>query len=80
MAKNTYNQDEELKQKMSGRTLKQLGVYFKPHIKEFALALVFLIATAVINLLPPYFRSIVIDKCLPQKDFKLLLTLVGLLL
>ncbi|MBQ7974169.1 MAG: ABC transporter ATP-binding protein [Clostridia bacterium] len=80
MAKNTYNQDEELKQKMSGRTLKQLGVYFKPHIKEFALALVFLIATAVINLLPPYFISIVIDKCLPQKDFKLLLTLVGLLL
>lgn len=80
MAKNTYNQDEELKQKMSGKTLKQLGVYFKPHIKEFALALVFLIATAVINLLPPYFISIVIDKCLPQKDFKLLLTLVGLLL
>ncbi len=80
MAKNTYNQDEELKQKMSGKTLKQLGVYFKPHIKEFALALVFLIATAVINLLPPYFICIVIDKCLPQKDFKLLLTLVGLLL
>lgn len=80
MAKNTYNQDEELKEKLSKNTIKQLMAYFKPYIRDFSLALVLLITTAAINLVPPYFISIVIDKCLPNRDFKLLALLVGLLI
>lgn len=80
MAKNTYNQDEELKQKISIDSLKKVIKYFKGYKSTIALALTLMLCIAFINLLPPYFMSIVIDKCLPEKNFILLTALVFILI
>ena len=79
MAKNRYDQDEASNQKISFATIKKVVKYFKGYGKTFAIALTFMLIIAFINLLPPYFISIVIDKCLPDRNFVLLIALALIL-
>lgn len=80
MAKNRYDQDEESNQKISLSAIKKVVKYFKGYGKTFAIALTLMLTIAFINLMPPYFISIVIDKCLPEKDFVLLIGLALILI
>ena len=81
MAKNRYDQDEELVTKLNKDSLKKMGKYLKPHIKTIIITLCLMFAMAIIELLPPYAISEVIDNCLPQKDYtKLFLIAAGLTL
>ena len=73
MAKNRYDQDEELVTKLNKDSLKKMGKYLKPHIKTIIITLCLMFAMAIIELLPPYAISEVIDNCLPQKDYTKLL-------
>ena len=79
MAKNRYDQDEESNQRISLSAIKKVAGYFKGYGKTFAIALTLMLTIAFINLMPPYFISIVIDKCLPEKDFVLLICLALIL-
>ncbi len=81
MAKNRYDQDEELVTKLNKDSLKKMGKYLKPHIKTIVTTLCLMFAMAIIELLPPYAISEVIDNCLPQKNFaKLFAIAAGLTL
>ncbi len=79
MAKNRYDQDEELVTRLNGRSLKKMGKYLKPHIKTIITTLCLMFGMAIIELLPPYAISEVIDTCLPQKDYTKLFVIVALL-
>ena len=79
MAKNRYDQDEELVTKLNKDSLKKMVKYLKPHIKTIVITLMLMFAMAIIELLPPYAISEVIDNCIPNKDFvKLYLIVLGL--
>lgn len=79
MAKNRYDQDEELVTKLNKDSLKKMLKYLKPHTKTIVITLMLMFAMAIIELLPPYAISEVIDNCIPNKDFvKLYLIVAGL--
>ncbi|MBQ7901257.1 MAG: ABC transporter ATP-binding protein [Clostridia bacterium] len=77
--KNRYDQDEELDEKLSGSSFKKLLGYIKPHKKTVITTIILMLIILSIELLPPYFTSVVIDDCLPNKDYKSLLIIVALL-
>ncbi|MBR5507169.1 MAG: ABC transporter ATP-binding protein [Clostridia bacterium] len=80
MAVNRYDKDEELNVKVDFSYLGMIKKYLPGHGKEIALVLIAMIVTAILDLLPPFFLSVVLDKCLPDKDYKLLVIVSALLL
>ena len=74
--KNRYDQDEELDEKLSGNSLKKLITYLKPHKKTIVVTLILMLIILAIELLPPYFTAVVIDKCLPDKNYKELMIII----
>lgn len=79
MAVNRYDKDEELNVKVDFSYLSMLKKYLKPHIKEIVTVILSMFLTAFLELLPPYFISIVLDKCLPESDYKTLVILSSVL-
>ncbi len=79
MAINRFDKDEELSAKSSFSYLPMLTKYLVPYKKKIALVILIMFANAFFELLPPYFISIVLDKCLPEKNFTLLYILSGAL-
>ena len=57
-----------------------LKKYVKPHIGVIVIAVLMMFVSAYCELLPPYFLSVVLDKCLPEKNYNLLFIIVGLLI
>lgn len=80
MAVNRYDKDEELNVKVDFSYLGMIRRYLPGHSKEIALVLFAMIVTAILDLLPPFFLSIVLDKCLPDKNYRLLIMVSSLLL
>ena len=80
MAVNRYDKDEELNVKVDFSYLGMIKKYLPGHGKEIVLVLIAMIVTAILDLLPPFFLSIVLDKCLPDKNYKLLAIISSLLL
>ncbi len=58
---------------------RRLGALFKPYWKEQAVVLLCIIASAVLALVPIYASANLIDKAIPQRDFRLLLFYVGIM-
>ncbi len=79
MAKNRYDVDEEFNQKGDLKALKNLGKYLKPHIKTFIITAIIMFCVAGIEMLPPYFIQIVLDHCIPNKDFTTIYILTAIL-
>ncbi|MBE7050277.1 MAG: ABC transporter ATP-binding protein [Ruminococcaceae bacterium] len=80
MAVNRYDKDEELNVKVDFSYLGMIKKYLPGHGKEIAMVLIAMIVTAVLDLLPPFFLSVVLDKCLPGKNYKLLIIVSAVLL
>ncbi|MBQ4526769.1 MAG: ABC transporter ATP-binding protein [Clostridia bacterium] len=80
MAVNRYDKDEELNVKVDFSYFGMLKKYIKPHIKSIVICVITMLVIAFLGLLPPYFLSIVIDKCLPNKDYNLIIILGVVLL
>ena len=57
-----------------------LKKYVAPHIKTIVLVLLSMFLTAFLELLPPYFISIVLDRCLPESNYKLIIILAFVLI
>lgn len=73
MAVNRYDKDEELNVKVDFSYMSMLKKYIKPHMKTIIVVVLLMFAAAFLELLPPYFLSIVLDKCLPESDYKTLI-------
>ena len=80
MAVNKYDQDEELNIRVDFSYFSMLKKYVKPHIGVIVIAVLMMFVSAYCELLPPYFLSVVLDKCLPEKNYNLLFIIVGLLI
>lgn len=62
MARNRYFEDEQLKEKFSGKMLFRLLSYIKPYRKIFVVTAVFMLLVSAVTMLPPYFNSVIIDR------------------
>ncbi len=75
MAVNRYDKDEELNVRVDFSYFSMLKKYVAPHVGTILLVLLSMFLTAFLELLPPYFISIVIDRCLPDGNLKLIIIL-----
>ena len=75
MAVNRYDKDEELNVRVDFSYFSMLKKYVAPYVKTIILVLLSMFLTAFLELLPPYFLSIVLDKCLPESNYKLIIIL-----
>ena len=75
MAVNRYDKDEELNIRVDFSYFSMLKKYVSPYVKTIIQVLFSMFLTAFLELLPPYFLSIVLDKCLPESNYKLIIIL-----
>ncbi|MBE7051338.1 MAG: ABC transporter ATP-binding protein [Ruminococcaceae bacterium] len=79
MAINRYDKDEELNVRVDFSYFSMLKKYVAPYIGKIIAIVLVMFAIAFLELLPPYFISLVLDKCLPNKDYALLFKLGAVL-
>ncbi len=79
MAVNRYDKDEEIRSGINFSYLSMLKKYVAPYSGKLVLVVLSMLLVSVLGLLPPYFIGIVLDVCLPEKNYKLLFIL-GILL
>ena len=80
MAKNRYDQDETFSNKVQWKYFVKLGKYLSPYKGMLITGIVLILIIAFFELLPPYCISIVIDNCLPNHNYKLLIAVTLVLL
>ena len=79
MARNTFNQDEQVKNKLDGKKIMRLLSYALPHKKTLGMVLLFMLISSVLGLLAPMLMKIVVDDFIPAKDYKsIIFTALGL--
>lgn len=74
MAINRFDKDEELRSRDFSYSA-MAKRYLLPHIGRFALVIGIMFVVALLELLPAYFISVVLDICAPQKNYKLIILL-----
>lgn len=79
MAVNRYDQDEETVEKLNLKCFSKMLKYLKPHIPALIISTLTMFLASFLELLPPYFTSIVLDKCLPDRNYKQL-AIIGIIL
>ena len=77
MARNRYDIDETYEDSYDFGKLRRLGKYVRPHSKAMVGVILLMLVTAALGMLYPYFLKIVMDKAIPNKDFKTILILAG---
>ena len=75
MARNTFDQDEELMQEFNWDYYQRLGSYILPYKKPLLKTLLVIIIANLAGMLGPYFTKIAIDEAIPKQDIKLLILL-----
>ena len=75
MARNRYDIDEDLEDSYDFGQLRRLGKYVKPHAGAMAFIILLMLLTAALGMLYPYFLKIVMDECIPGKDFRRIVVL-----
>ncbi|MHC5269606.1 ABC transporter ATP-binding protein [Enterococcus sp. LJL98] len=72
MARNRFDEDEELAQEFKWSHFKRVGEYVSPHKGSISKVLLVIVLANIASMLGPYFTKIAIDEVIPQKNFKLL--------
>jgi len=80
MARNRFDEDEELAQEFRWGDLKRLISYISPYKKAIFLVLATIILANSLGMLGPYLTKIAIDTVIPQQDSNRLLLLGGIFL
>ncbi|MCR5622398.1 MAG: ABC transporter ATP-binding protein/permease [Treponema sp.] len=75
MARNRYDIDEDLEDSYDFGQLRRLGKYVKPHAGAMTFITLLMLLTAALGMLYPYFLKIVMDECIPNKDFRKIIML-----
>lgn len=71
-----FDEEEAKATKISKALLLRMFKYFLPYWKQTLLVLLILLVSSVLGLLPPIFIQQIVDHALPQKNLRLLVTLV----
>ena len=81
MARNRFDEDEELVQEFKWSHYKRVGEYVTPYKSAIGKVLIVIILANIASMLGPYFMKIAIDDVIPQKNLQLLaiITVVFLL-
>jgi len=80
MARNTWQEDEDLDRPFNALTLTRLAAYFKPYKAHVAFAVVLMIIASMLGLAGPWLVMIAIDQAIPHHDVPQLLRLALILL
>ena len=72
MARNKFDADEEIEQKVNPRIILRLFKWIKPFSKWMILSCVLMLLSAAISLTSPYLIRMAIDDAIPQKNFRML--------
>ena len=72
MARNKFDADEEIEQKVNPRIILRLFKWIKPFSKWMILSCVLMLLSAGISLTSPYLIRMAIDDAIPQKNFRML--------
>lgn len=72
MARNKFDADEEIEQKVNPRIVLRLMKWMKPFSKWMVLSCILMLLSSVISLTSPYLIRMAIDKAIPTKDIRLL--------
>ena len=72
MARNKFDADEEIEQKVNTRIILRLFKWIKPFSKWMILSCVLMLLSAAISLTSPYLIRMAIDDAIPQKNFRML--------
>lgn len=78
MARNTFEEDEELTQAFTWMHYKRMNEFLVPYHGKMLKILFVIILTNLLGLLGPWFTKIMIDTVIPQKNTLLLLELSGI--
>jgi len=70
MARNKYNEDEELGTPFSWKYCKRLLGYVTPYKKEMIITFIIMLLASISSLLGPYLVKIAMDDNIPNKDIK----------
>jgi len=73
MARNKFDADEEIEQKVNPRIILRLFKWIKPYSKWMVLSCVLMLLSSVISLTSPYLIRMAIDTAIPQKNIKMLI-------
>lgn len=68
MAKNKYDVDESLEEKLNLAHCKRIFFYVKPYKKEMIITLIIMLIASVASLIGPYLVKIAMDESIPNKD------------
>ncbi len=77
MKRNTFFQDEVIKEKFNLRYLARIIKYVGPHKKTFFLILGLMLAAVALSLIPPMLLRTVVDNVVPDKDMRLFALVFG---
>ena len=80
MARNTYYQDEVIKDKFNSKQLFRILKYALPYKKTFVLVGVMMFTAIGLSLLPALFIKYIIDNIIPSSDYTTLYLVIGLFL
>ncbi|MBQ1710084.1 MAG: ABC transporter ATP-binding protein [Treponema sp.] len=72
MARNKFDADEEIEQKVNPRIVLRLMHWIKPFSKWMVLSCVLMLLSSVISLTSPYLIRMAIDKAIPNENIKML--------
>ncbi|MDF7665017.1 ABC transporter ATP-binding protein [Bifidobacterium sp. ESL0745] len=79
MAKrNTYDEDEELDEKINIHDIFRIATYLKPYLGQVARIVTVVLFMSCISVSTPYLTKIMIDSAIPHKDFGQLGMLTGI--
>lgn len=79
-ARNTYKEDEALETPFDFRHLLRASVYVKKYLKKMILAIILSAIGGIASLFSPIIVQRALDEAIPDKDERLLLLLVGVLI
>lgn len=72
MARNKFDADEEIEQKVNPRIVLRLMRWMKPFSKWMVLSCILMLLSSVISLTSPYLIRMAIDKAIPNENIKML--------
>ena len=86
MARNTFNQDEQLEKGFNIYHVKRLLGYMKPYRKPIIFCMFLMVVSSILGLLGPYIIKVTLDDIIPTKDVRglslatllFILTLIGI--
>ncbi len=79
MARNKFDTDEEIEQKVNPRIILRLMKWIKPYTKWMVLSCILMLLSSFISLISPYLIRIAIDTAIPTKNIKMLVIIAVVL-